>query len=320
MAFYTKIRKKNFKKIEKKIGKKIIKIKGISEGTVNSNYIITTKKKKYILTILEKKKENILETIKIVNFINKKIKVVPKYYKINKKYFFFIKKKKTIISEYKKGKKIKKPNKKISFEMGKKLSLIHKEGSKIIILKKNKFNYNKITKKTKKIKKYLKNKKYFFIKKILRMNINFLNSKKYEKLTESFCHCDLFLDNVLFTKNKISAILDFHFSCFEKTLYDISIYINEWCFYKKKIIYKNLKYFLFGYFKNKKIKNKDFKYIYNFMLITSFRFLITRLETKFIKKKPAKKYNRYFNMINYYLKNKKKIIKMIKKINEYTNK
>ena len=56
MAVYTKINSKEIKYIEEnyRIGK-IIDFNGIKKGIENSNYIIQTKNKKFILTIFEKR-------------------------------------------------------------------------------------------------------------------------------------------------------------------------------------------------------------------------------------------------------------------------
>ncbi len=56
MAIYTKISKKDVISIEKKfsIGK-IVLFKGIKKGIENTNYLLKTKSKKYILTIFEKR-------------------------------------------------------------------------------------------------------------------------------------------------------------------------------------------------------------------------------------------------------------------------
>ena len=55
MAVYTKINKKDITYINKKfdIGK-IIEFKGIKQGIENTNYLLKSKNKKFILTIFEK--------------------------------------------------------------------------------------------------------------------------------------------------------------------------------------------------------------------------------------------------------------------------
>ena len=56
MAVYTKINQTEIRIIENKfnIGK-ILSFSGIKKGIENTNYLIKTKKKKYILTIFEKR-------------------------------------------------------------------------------------------------------------------------------------------------------------------------------------------------------------------------------------------------------------------------
>ena len=56
MAIYTKISKKDVVSIERKFNLgKITFFKGIKKGIENTNYLIKTKNKKYILTIFEKR-------------------------------------------------------------------------------------------------------------------------------------------------------------------------------------------------------------------------------------------------------------------------
>ena len=54
MAVYTKINQKEINIINKKFNiNKIISFKGIKQGIENTNYLLKSKKKKYILTIFE---------------------------------------------------------------------------------------------------------------------------------------------------------------------------------------------------------------------------------------------------------------------------
>ena len=56
MAVYTKINKKDIFYINKKFNiEKIISFKGIKQGIENTNYLLISKNKKFILTIFEKR-------------------------------------------------------------------------------------------------------------------------------------------------------------------------------------------------------------------------------------------------------------------------
>ena len=56
MAIYTKISRGDISFIEKKFNLgKIISFKGIKKGIENTNYLLKTKNKKFILTLFEKR-------------------------------------------------------------------------------------------------------------------------------------------------------------------------------------------------------------------------------------------------------------------------
>ena len=56
MAVYTKINKKDILYINKKFNNEnFLSFKGIKQGIENTNYLLKSKKKKFILTIFEKR-------------------------------------------------------------------------------------------------------------------------------------------------------------------------------------------------------------------------------------------------------------------------
>jgi len=59
------------------------------------------------------------------------------------------------------------------------------------------------------------------------------NIEKYQHLPKGNIHADFFPDNVFFnTENKISAVIDFYFSCYDFYVYDLMLAINAWCLEK----------------------------------------------------------------------------------------
>ncbi len=100
-------------------------------------------------------------------------------------------------------------------------------------------------------------KEYF---KILNKELIFLKNNWPIHLPTAIIHADLFIDNVLFIKNKISGIIDYYFSCNDYIAYELALTINAWCFNEEvKFNYENYNSLIMG-FNNKSslnIKEKD---------------------------------------------------------------
>jgi homoserine kinase type II len=58
----------------------------------------------------------------------------------------------------------------------------------------------------------------------------FLEANWPQDLPTGVIHADLFPDNVFFTGEKLTGIIDFYFACTDALAYDLIICLNAWCF------------------------------------------------------------------------------------------
>ena len=283
MAVYTKINKNDISYINRKFEiEKIIKFKGIKQGIENTNYLLKSKNKKFILTIFEKRvsKKEIPFFMKLMDQLNVLKINCPKPQK-NKdgKYLIRIKNKSACIVSFIKGKDKKSLNLKNCKDIGKMVAEMHISAKKIKLFRKNSMGIKYLNPLLKSIK--FKSKKFTNLEKFLKKNFRDIKDKWPKNLPNGIIHGDLFIDNILFRKNKLSGIIDFYFAGNDYFMYEIAVCINALCFEKKKtkfLINKNkVKNFINGYQSVKKISIKEKKSLNILCRGAAMRYFLTRL-------------------------------------------
>ncbi len=283
MAVYTKINKKDISYINKKFNlEKFINFQGIKQGIENTNYLLRTKNKKFILTIFEKRvsKKEIPFFLKLMDRLNNSKINCPKPLRtINGNYLIKLKNKTACIVSFLEGKDKKKLNSKNCFEIGKIIAQMHLVTKKIKLFRKNSMGVKNLNPLLKSIK--FKSKKSNDLEKFLVNNLKNIKKNWPKKLPKGIIHGDLFIDNIFFKKNKLSGIIDFYFAANDYLMYEIAICINALCFDKKnsrfKINKKKIKNLINGYESIKKISLKEKKSLNILCKGAAMRYLFTRL-------------------------------------------
>jgi len=146
MAIYTKISKKDVVSIERKFNLgKIIFFKGIKKGIENTNYLIKTKNKKYILTIFEKRvqKKDLPFFMSLMDKLNNHNINCPKPQKSKTgSYLFNIKNKPASIVSFVEGKDKNKLKINDCYEIGRNVAKLHIASKKIKLYRKNSMSLN----------------------------------------------------------------------------------------------------------------------------------------------------------------------------------
>ena len=303
MAVYTKINKKDISYINKKFEiDKIINFKGIKQGIENTNYLLKSRKKKFILTIFEKRvsQKEIPFFMKLMDQFNDLKIDCPKPLKNkNGNYIIRIKNKTACIVSFLDGKDKKILNLKNCYDIGKIIARMHLSSKKVKLYRKNSMGIQNINSLFDSIKS--KSKKFTNIEKFLKTNFKDIKKNWPKKLPSGIIHGDLFIDNIFFKNNNISGIIDFYFAANDYFMYEIAICINSLCFDKKnskfRINNKKIQNLIKGYESIKKISLKEKKSLNILCRGAAMRYFLTRLydytntpKTALIKIKDPREY------------------------------
>jgi homoserine kinase type II len=294
MAVYTKIDQSEIISITKKFKlNKIIKFQGIKKGIENTNYLLKTKKNKYILTIFEKrvKKKDLPFFMKLMDKLNSYNISCPKPLKNkNGKYLTLIKKKTACIVTFVNGQDKKTLNIQNCYKIGKNIAKLHRTSKKIKLFRKNSMSINSLDPLLKSIK--FKSKIISpNLHSVLTQSLNKIKKDWPKKLPKGIIHGDLFIDNIFFKKNKFAGFIDFYFSCTDYFMYELAICVNALCFDKKNnkfiINNKKIKSLIKGYESVKKISLKEKNSLNILCRGAALRYLLTRVYDYFNTPKNA---------------------------------
>ena len=283
MAVYTKINKKDIFYINKKFEiEKILNFKGIKQGIENTNYLLRSKNKKFILTIFEKRvsQKEIPFFMKLMDQLNNlKINCPKPQRNKNGRYLIKIKNKPACIVSFLKGKDKKSLNLKNCYDIGKMVAGMHLSTKKIGLSRKNSMGIKYLNPLLNSIK--FKSKRFINMEKFLKTNFKDIKMKWPKKLPSGIIHGDLFIDNIFFKKNKVSGMIDFYFAANDYFMYEIAICVNALCFDKKKskfLINKaKVKNLIKGYESIKKLLIKEKNSLNILCRGAAMRYFLTRL-------------------------------------------
>ena len=284
MAVYTKF---NRDKIEKILSYydlgKLDQFKGIEEGIENTNYFLSVEKKKFILTIYEKRVKsedlpffsNLMSSLNKSNFkcpapiINKQNKTITDF-----------EGKKLMIVSFLEGKAKQNLSPLNCKSIGIEIAKMHKITKDFKFSRENDLSvkswrnlFDSVKGKCSKIHKDLP--------KLIEENLKDVEKNWPKDLPRGIIHADLFHDNIFFIQDKFSGIIDFYFSCEDFFAFEIAICFNALCFdgLKDNLSFNvtKAKNFIDGYTSIRKLNENEKNNIKVLSQGAALRFLLTRV-------------------------------------------
>ena len=284
MAVYTKLNQGAVENIlsNYNLGKLDV-FKGIEEGIENTNYFLSVNKKKFILTIYEKRVKSkdlpfFSDLMTKQNKANFKCPV-PIINNQNESITEFQGKNLMIVSFLEgKAKQNLSPNncKSIGVEVAK----MHQLTQNFKLKRQNDLSITSWRSLFESVKNQC-SKIHKDLPKLIEENLIDVEKNWPKDLPKGIIHADLFHDNIFFLKENFSGIIDFYFSCEDFFAFEIAICFNALCFdgMKENLSFNvtKAKNFIEGYSSIKKLSESETKSIKVLSQGAALRFLLTRV-------------------------------------------
>ena len=284
MAVYTKLNKSEIEEIISLYKlKNLESFAPIEEGIENTNYVIIASKKKYILTIFEKrvKEQDLPFFCELISLLNKSgFKCPLPLLNLENSPISTFKRKKLTILTFISGKSKENLSNENCEDIGKEAAKLHLLTSNFKIHRKNALSieswrsmFENIKDKCIRIHKDLPN--------LIEANLKDIEKNWPSNLPSGIIHADLFKDNIIFENNKVSGIIDFTFSCNDFYALEIAICFNALCFdgVKSNLSFNvtKAKKFIDGYSSIRKLSDQERNSIKILSQGAALRFLLTRV-------------------------------------------
>lgn len=240
----------------------------IKEGTIQTNYILRTKKGKFVFRYYDcRSKKSILFESNLINYLKNHNYPCPTAFKnVHGEFVGMYKKKPFIIFEFMEGKHVKQPTLKQRKELIKEVAQLHNLTRNYRPKnKEHRLNYNIPTcrKLARAEAKKINTKN---AKEKLKWHGNQLDNLELPKsLSRGICHADFHFSNVLFEGNRFSSLLDFDDANHTFLMFDLVglIEYRAWYHKKDKLDFKRAREVVKEYIKYRKLNNNEKRHLFD---------------------------------------------------------
>lgn len=279
MAVYTKASDQEIASLVAGYGiGDFVEARPIAEGVENSNFLLSTARSRFILTIYEKRvsRDDLPYFLELMEFMSGS--GIPCPLPVHDKSGAVLQTlcgKPASIVTFLEGKPISSPSAAHMESLGDTLGRFHLAGMRFGMKRRNDLSISgwktlaeKISPGADSIEACLSE--------TIKSELYFLAANWPAFLPSGTIHADLFPDNVFFDGTRVSGIIDFYFACTDLLAYELAICINAWCFNGGKLDSEKLRAFLSAYDKIRPVTAEEKAAMPVLLRGAALRFLLTR--------------------------------------------
>jgi homoserine kinase type II len=284
MAVYTKLNKGSIEEILSNYSLGVLDtFHGIEEGIENTNYFLSINKKKFILTIYEKRvKSNELPFFSgLMTHLNKAgFKCPVPIINNQKKTITQFEDKNLMLVSFLEGKAKQNLSPDNCKSIGIEVARMHELTKNFKLKRQNNLSIQSWRRMFDSVKDQC-SKLHTDLPKLIEENLKNVEKNWPHDLPSGIIHADLFHDNIFFLKDSFSGIIDFYFSCEDFFSFEIAICFNALCFdgVKENLSFNvtKAKNFVDGYSSIRKLTDQEKQSIKVLSQGAALRFLLTRV-------------------------------------------
>ena len=288
MGIYTPLHKRESTRIADEFGLgDLVSITGIRNGSVNTHYLLETKRGRYFIKIDEVKSEvEVKQELELLLYLKRQGFPCPQPIKSKTgKYYYEYQGKYLSISRNLEGGEF--PLEALTpvhlEVLGHALAELHLIGRGYKKGIDNRFGFTKIVTMYREVRKllpsHLKN-----IVRVLDDEVSYLENYLDNNLPKGIIHGDLFPDNVKFRGSRLVGVVDFEAACRGKLIYDLATAVNALCFSDGRYRIDRFEPLITGYESARPLSLPEWDSFPNELRFSALRFTVTRIKDFYLRK------------------------------------
>jgi len=288
MAIYTSLNKRETLRILEEFGLgDFVSYSGIRNGSVNTHYLVETKRGRFFIKIDEIKSEvEVKQELELLFYLKRQGCPCPQPIKSKKgKYYHEFHGKYLSVSRYMEGVEV--PAEALTSSqletLGHTLADLHLIGRGYKKGIDNRFGYNKIVSIYREVRRQLPSHLKHIVR-VLDDEVVYLENYLDNNLPKGIIHGDLFSDNVKFKGSRLIGIVDFEAACRGKLIYDLATAVNALCYLDGHYKIDRFEPLITGYESLRPLSLPEWDSFPNELRFSALRFTVTRIKDFYLRR------------------------------------